>query len=112
MATSKEIINFLLDQLSALQQLSTRRMFGEYCVYVAGKPVGFVCDDQLYVKITAAGRQFAPQLTEGFPYPEAKAHFLVTADRWEERDWLQELLLITEQHLPAVRPRKKSPAAS
>ncbi|MGG4603633.1 TfoX/Sxy family protein [Paenalcaligenes sp. Me131] len=107
MATSAEIINFLLDQLSTVHQLSTRRMFGEYCVYVAGKPVGFVCNDQLYLKITPAGRAFAPGLTEGFPYPGAKAYLLVTADRWEDREWLVELVLVTDSDLPAAKPRKK-----
>lgn len=107
MATSVEIINFLVDQLSGIQQLSTRRMFGEYCVYIAGKPVGFVCDDQLYVKITAAGRTFAPALAEGFPYPGAKAYLLVSADRWEDRDWLAELVLATYSALPEVKARKK-----
>lgn len=107
MATSAEIINFLIDQLSGLQQLSTRRMFGEYCIYVAGKPVGFVCDDQLYLKITPAGRELAPALSEGFPYPGAKAYLLVTADRWEERDWLVALILATHSDLPEAKPRKK-----
>ncbi len=107
MATSAEIINFLVDQLSGVQQLSTRRMFGEYCVYIAGKPVGFVCDDQLYLKITPAGRAAAPSVTEGFPYPDAKAHLLVSADRWEDRDWLAELVLATYSDLPEVKPRKK-----
>lgn len=107
MATSAEIINFLVDQLSGVQQLSTRRMFGEYCVYIAGKPVGFVCDDQLYLKITPAGRAVAPHVTEGFPYPDAKAHLLISADRWEDRDWLAELVLATYGDLPEVKLGKK-----
>ncbi|TGV06148.1 TfoX family protein [Alcaligenaceae bacterium 429] len=110
MATSAEIIDFLLDQLSSVNQLSTRRMFGEYCVYVSGKPVGFVCDDQLYMKITPAGRHVAPQLEEGFPYPGAKPYLLVTADRWEDRDWLIELVLATYGDLPDPKPRKKRKA--
>lgn len=56
MATSRSTIDFLLDQLSTLEYLSSRRMFGEYCIYLSGKPIGFVCNDEFYLKITAAGR--------------------------------------------------------
>ncbi len=101
MATSKETMIFFLDQISNLHQLTIRRMFGEYCVYMSGKPVGFVCDDQLYLKITQAGRKQAPWLSEGFPYPDAKPHLLVTADLWEDRDWLANLIQITDNDLPA-----------
>jgi len=55
MATSQSTMGFLLDQLSGLAGLSTQKMDGEYCVYLFGKPIGFVCDDQLHLKMTDAG---------------------------------------------------------
>ncbi len=55
MSTRPETLAFLLDQLGDWPSLRTRRMFGEYCVYVGDKPVAFVCDDLLYVKPTDAG---------------------------------------------------------
>lgn len=106
MASSQSTLDFLLDQLSTLSGLSTRRMFGEYCIYLYGKPVGFVCDDQLYLKITEPGRQQAHRCQEGLPYPGAKPHLLVTADRWEDRDWLVQLIQITEAALPSPKPRR------
>lgn len=107
MATSQATMDFLLDQLSGLTQVATKKMFGEYCVYLAGKPVGFVCDDQLYLKMTRAGRALAPQLGEGVPYPNAKPYLLVTADFWEDRAWLIQLFQVTENELPAPKLRKK-----
>jgi len=95
MTTSTSTMDFLLDQLSGLSALTTRKMFGEYCIYLYGKPIGFVCDDQLYLKMTNAGRAFMPEIREGFPYPDAKPHLLVTADLWEDRDWLKQLLQTT-----------------
>lgn len=107
MATSRSTIDFLLDQLSTLEYLSSRRMFGEYCIYLSGKPIGFVCNDEFYLKITAAGRLLAPDAAEGFPYPGARPHLLIPADSWEDHHWLIPLLEATEQALPPPKPRKK-----
>ncbi|MFD1893806.1 TfoX/Sxy family protein [Ottowia beijingensis] len=73
MSTRPETLDFLLDQIGTLPQVRTRRMFGEYCVYLHEKPTAFVCDDQLVVKITDAGRTLLPQPVYGQPYPGAKA---------------------------------------
>lgn len=106
MATSQETMDFLLDQLAGAGAFSSRRMFGEFCLYLAGKPVGLVCDDQLYVKPTEPGRALMGRVEEGFPFPGARAHLRVTADRWEEREWLAQLLLATAAVLPEPRPKK------
>jgi len=99
MATSQSTMDFLLDQLSGLTGLSTRKMFGEYCVYLFGKPIGFVCDDQLHLKMTDAGRAWIGNVQESIPYPDAKPHLLVTADLWEDRDWLRQVVQITADAL-------------
>ena len=106
MATTKNTIDFLLDQLSAAGDVSAKKMFGEYCLYLAGKPVGLVCDDQLYLKPTRAGRCLISELIEGAPYPGAKPHLLISADQWEDREWLCELLRATGRELPLPKPRK------
>ncbi|ACT47300.1 TfoX/Sxy family protein [Methylotenera mobilis] len=108
MATSQATIDFLLDQLSCLADVSTKKMFGEYCLYLAGKPVGFVCDDQLYLKPTNAGRSMVQHAIEGMPYPGAKPYLLITADLWEERDWLCQLIQATGNELPLPKPKKKN----
>jgi DNA transformation protein len=107
MATSQATMNFLLDQLAGLPYVTAKKMFGEYCLYLAGKPVALVCDDQLYLKPTIAGRSMMRQATEGAPYPGAKPHLLITADLWEDRDWLGQLVQATHDELPPPKPKKK-----
>ena len=111
MATTQNTIDFLLDQLSALGTASTRKMFGEYCLYLSGKPVGLVCDDQLYLKPTMAGRALLDNSVEGSPYPGAKPHLLITPDQWEDREWLCDLVRATDRELPMPRPKVKKPGS-
>ncbi len=113
MSTRPETLDFLLDQLGELPGLRTRRMFGEYCVYVDDKPVAFVCDDQLYVKPTPAGQALLPEPVWGKFYDKAKPHLLLTADRWDDRDLLRALLMATAEALPRPKPpgaRRKAKA--
>ena len=105
MATSQSTIDYLLDQLSDLRDVSARKMFGEYCLYLAGKPVGLVCDEQLYLKPTKAARAMITDVVEGSPYPKARPHTLVTADLWEDREWLSKLIQATANELPAPKPK-------
>jgi TfoX/Sxy family transcriptional regulator of competence genes len=109
MGTSKSTMDFLLDQLSGVYQVSAKKMFGEYCLYLADKPIALVCDDQLFIKPTSAGRGLISKVIEGYPYPGAKPHFLVTADLWEEREWLGRLIQVTANKLPQPKLRKKKP---
>ena len=106
MSTRPETMDFLLDQLGGLPGLRTRRMFGEYCVYVDDKPIGFVCDDQLYVKPTPAGETLLDEPVWGKFYEKATPHLLLTPDRWDERELLRALLLATADALPVPRPKK------
>ena len=66
-------------------------------MYWDRKPVSFVCDDQLFVKPTVAGRAMQDPVVEGAPYPGAKMYLLVEADLWERREWLGELLRVTAE---------------
>lgn len=106
MATSATTIAFLLDQLSGLRDASTKKMFGEYCLYLSGKPVGLVCDDQLYLKPTHAGKSKLANVVEGTPYPGAKPHLLITPDQWEDAEWLCGLVWSTAHELPQPKPKK------
>ena len=107
MATSQTTMDYLLDQLSGLEQVRARKMFGEYCLYFADKPVALVCDDQLFLKPTHAGRCMIEQPAEATPYPGAKPHLLISADLWEDRDWLGSLIQATALELPQPKPKKK-----
>jgi len=107
MSTSQATIDFLLDQLFGAGPVGTRKMFGEYCLYFADKPIGLVCDDQLFLKPTVAGRGLMTQVVEGPPYPGAKPHLLVKADLWDDRPWLGQLIQATAAELPPPKPKKK-----
>ena len=109
MATEQNTIDFLLDQLSKLGGASTKKMFGEYCLYLSGKPVGLVCDDQLFLKPTKAGADLIAKVVEASPYPGAKPHLLITADQWEDSEWLCELVRATDCELPLPKLKVKKP---
>ncbi len=107
MATGQGTADFLLDQLAGLGEASTKKMFGEYCLYLSGKPVGLVCDDQLYLKPTKAGQALLDKVVEGAPYPGAKPHLLITPDQWEDSEWLCGLVRATARELPMPKPKKR-----
>ena len=106
MSTSQATMDFLLDQLSEAGPVSSRKMFGEYCLYYAGRPVGLVCDEQLFLKPTPEGRALIRELTEGAPFPGARPHFLIPADLWDDRQWLGHLVRETALALPPPKPAK------
>jgi TfoX/Sxy family transcriptional regulator of competence genes len=108
MATKVSTIEYIEDQLADVPDVSSRKMFGEYALYAGGKVVALVCDDTLYVKITEPGKVFVGErYEEGIAYPGAKPSILVDADLIEDREWLSELIRITEEALPLPKPKKK-----
>lgn len=109
MASSEEFVKFITEQLESAGRITCKKMFGEYAVYSGDKLVALVCDDQLFVKPTARGREFIGEVVEAPPYPGAKSSFLVE-DRLEDREWLGELIRITAQELPAPKPKRKKMA--
>ena len=108
MATSQITMDFLLDVLSDSRQVSCRKMFGEYCLYFAGRPVGLVCDEQLFLKPCDAGRRLMKEEREGAPFPGARPHLLVNADYWDDRAWMNALVRATFDALPPPKvPRSR-----
>lgn len=106
MASSQSTMDFLLDQLAGSGPVTSRKMFGEYCLYYAGRPVGLVCNDQLYLKPTEAGRQLMQVAREGTPFPGARPHLVLSADDWDDRLFLGQLVRATFDALPPPRPAK------
>jgi TfoX/Sxy family transcriptional regulator of competence genes len=106
MASSQTTIDSLLQTVN-LPGLTAKKMFGEYCIYLSEKPVALVCDDQLFVKPTTAGRELLPDAEEAPPYPGAKPHLLITARLWQQPGFLGDLLSATFLELPMPKPRKK-----
>jgi TfoX/Sxy family transcriptional regulator of competence genes len=106
MATDPDFVDFIIDQVGDRCDISYRKMFGEYALYANGKVVALVCDNQLFVKPTEAGRKFIGQVVESPPYPGAKPSFLIQ-DEIDDGEWLGDLISLTEQVLPAPKPKKR-----
>ncbi len=106
MATQQRTVDFILEQLQAAGDVSARKMFGEYALYCAGKVVALVCDDQLFLKPTKAGKNYIGAVEEAPAYPGAKPSYLISGDQWDDADWLTELIKITAKELPMPKPKK------
>lgn len=108
MSTSQSTIDYLLEQLATMPAVTARKMFGEYALYCDGKVVGLVCDGNLFVKITEAGRAYVDTFyEEGYAYPGAKASMYIDGDRIEDRDWLCALIRITADNVSVPKSKKK-----
>lgn len=105
MPNDQDFINFVIDQVQAGYQVTYRHMFGGTTLYMNGKVIGLICDNQLFVKPTEAGRAYIDEVVEAPPYEGAKDSFLIQEDI-EDSEWLTGLLVITENALPAPRPKK------
>ena len=81
-------------------------MFGGHTIYCKGKVVALVTDNRLYVKPTEAGRSFIGNVVEAPPYPGAKLSFLIE-DQLDDKEWLSQLIGLTEKELPRPKPKKK-----
>jgi TfoX/Sxy family transcriptional regulator of competence genes len=82
-------------------------MFGEYALYCDDKVVGLICDDQVFIKITVAGKDFmGSNYQEGLPYPDAKPYMLLGGDIIENKDAFAQLVELTAQALPVLKPKR------
>ena len=108
MATDSRTIEFLAEQLESSGDITTRKMFGEYAIYLDTKVIAFVCDDQLFIKPTEPGRSYLGTPDEAPAYPGSKLYFRIPEDRWEETEWLCQLARVTADALPLPRPKPKS----
>jgi TfoX/Sxy family transcriptional regulator of competence genes len=104
MSTTPGFITYVHDQAGLGPALSSRRMFGEYALYLDGKVVALVCDDHLYLKPTDAILAVWPNPAQAFPFPGAKPWLL--ADEWlDDGERLRQLLRLTADALPLPKPK-------
>jgi TfoX/Sxy family transcriptional regulator of competence genes len=103
MASSKEYLNFMLDQLSGLNGISHRAMMGEYIIYYNGKIVGGIYDDRFLVKPVKSALIMLPDAKMELPYEGGKDMVLV--EDVDNRDLLKELLQAMYKELPAPKKR-------
>jgi DNA transformation protein len=113
MASKQGTVDFLLDQMAPAGGIAAKRMFGEYGLYCDGRFFAVVCDDQLYLKPTAAGREWIGAVVEAPPYPGASNWLLIDGERWDDSAWLSRLAGLTAAALPPPAPKKpKAPKAA
>jgi len=112
MSSDLDFVEFIVEQISDECGISFKKMFGEYALYSNGKVVALVCDNQLFVKPTNAGKEYIGKYVESPAYPGAKPSLLIQ-DKIEDPEWLSELILITEKELPIPKPKaKKKPKSN
>jgi TfoX/Sxy family transcriptional regulator of competence genes len=109
-ASDREFVAFVCEQLRGAGEISSRRMFGEAAVYLGDKVVGLVCDNQLFVKPTEAGRAKIGVPIEAPPFPGASKWFLM-ADL-DDAEFLADLIRTTADTLPVPKVKTKKSRGS
>lgn len=103
MASSKEYLAFILEQLSGLDEITYRGMMGEYIIYYRGKIIGGIYDNRFLIKPVKSAVDFLPNATYETPYKGAKDMLLV--DNIEDKEFLFQLINTMYDELPAVNKR-------
>ncbi len=104
MASSKDYLDFVLEQLSGLSDITWRAMMGEYIIYYRGKIVGGIYDDRFLVKNIPAASKLMPEAQLELPYEDAKEMLMV--DDIENKEFLTQLLEAMYEALPEVKRKK------
>ena len=104
MASSKAYLDFILEQLSGLENVTWKAMMGEYILYYRGKIVGGIYDDRFLVKPVKSALAMMPDAEKELPYEGAKEMLLV--DNVDNREFLRDLLTAMYDELPAPKKKK------
>ena len=104
MASTKEYLDFILEQLSELDEITYRAMMGEYIIYYRGKVVGGIYDDRFLIKPVKSAMNMMPEAGLELPYEGAKEMLLV--DNVENKEFLRDLLEALYNDLPAAKKKK------
>ena len=105
MTSSKDYLEYVLEQMSNLDDISHRAMMGEYIIYYRGKIIGGIYDDRFLVKPVKSAMEMMPDADRELPYEGAKEMLLV--EDIENREFLEELLNAMYEDLPAPKKRRK-----
>ena len=105
MASSKDYLEYVLEQLSEADDVTSREMMSEYILYFHGKVIGGIYDNRFLVKPVQAARNMMPDASEELPYDGAKPMLMV--ENIEDREFLKELFEAMYDELPALKPKKK-----
>lgn len=104
MASTKEYLDFILEQLSELEDITYKKMMGEYIIYYRGKIMGGIYDDRFLVKPVNSAIQLMPDAIYELPYEGAKEMLLV--DEIDDKDFLKRLLEAMYDELPMPKKKK------
>ncbi len=104
MATTASYLAFVLEQLPPLWDVRSRKMFGEYMVYLNEKPVLLVCDNTVFVKKLPVLDDLMRDTLCGYPYEGAKEHYVLDV---EDHELTEQVLRAAEAATPLPKPRKK-----
>ena len=105
MASSKDYLNFILEQLGSAEGISHRAMMGEFILYVNGKVFGGIYDDRFLVKPTKSAKEMMPDAPYELPYDGAKEMLLV--ENVDDKEFLAALVEAMEKELPEPKKKKK-----
>ncbi len=105
MATSKEYLTFVLEQLSEIDNITYRQMMGEYIIYQNEKIAAYLCDNRLLVKTVPSAEVMLPGASHEPPYDGAKDMILV--DRLEDKQFLTKLFNAMYNELPSPKKKKR-----
>ena len=105
MASSKEYLQFILEQLTDLEEITYRPMMGEFIIYYRGKIIGGIYDDRLLVKPMKSAIDYMPSVSYELPYDGAKEMLLV--DEVENKEYLAGLFKAMYDELPMPKSKKK-----
>ena len=105
MASSKEYLDFILEQVSELENVSYKAMMGEFIIYYEGKIIGGIYDDRLLVKPVQSAINYMPNAVYELPYDGAKEMLLV--DDVDNKEFLIGLFDAMYDDLPVPNPKKK-----
>lgn len=105
MASSKEYLEYVLDQLSDLNKITYKQMMGEYIIYYRGRIIGGIYDDRFLVKPTESAKEMMPDADMELPYKGAKEMLLV--DNIENKSFLCDLFNAMYDEIPAAKKKVK-----
>lgn len=104
MATTKEYVEYVCEQIVGVGDVRFRKMFGEYMIYVNDKPILLLCDNIVFVKMHNSIKELMHDSDTGVPYQGAKEHYILDTDNIQKaRDVIHTL----EPHLLVPKPKKK-----
>lgn len=105
MASSKEFVEYVCDQISGAGNIRYRMMMGDYCIYCDEKVIGLICDNTFFLKITKEAESILSNCHKGPAYEGAKLSYII--ENLEDREFLTKIVALTCKNLPMPKPKKK-----